>query len=251
MIETILDRAHATGDRMAFFNALASAELFLLLAKEPEGDAIEPDVFHTEEGAFALAFDLEERLAAFVGGPAPYAALTGRRLAAMFAGQGIGLALNPDGDGASELLPTEAIAWLATALGAQPTAIGARPSKIAPPNAPLDLIQALDAKLVAAAGLARVAYLVAASYERDRLGHILAFIDAVPGAEPSLTQAVSEALVFSGLDAGVLDVAFFDATDPMAAKLASQGLRFDLPEPPKIAPVSAPGMDPDAPPKLR
>jgi hypothetical protein len=47
-------------------------------------------------------------------------------------------------------------------------------------------------------------------------------------------------------------VGFFDAADPIAAKLAKVGLRFDLPQP--QAPVSvpvAPGMDPANPPKLR
>jgi hypothetical protein len=39
----------------------------------------------------------------------------------------------------------------------------------------------------------------------------------------------------------------------VAARLARVGLRFDLPEAPKDdrVPGSAPGMDPDAPPRLR
>ncbi|MGR3469128.1 MAG: SseB family protein, partial [Shimia sp.] len=88
---------------------------------------------------------------------------------------------------------------------------------------------------------------------RGNMGHLLAFIAPVPGVEPGLARAVAEALRFSGLDAGSLDVAFFDASDEMAARLATVGLRFDLPEieTPEASPPRAPGMDPDRPPRLR
>ena len=73
----------------------------------------------------------------------------------------------------------------------------------------------------------------------------------MPGAEQALAQAASEALIFSGLDAGEMDVAFFSASDEMSARLAKVGLRFDLPQPEPLAGPQAPGMDPDAPPRLR
>jgi hypothetical protein len=48
-------------------------------------------------------------------------------------------------------------------------------------------------------------------------------------------------------------VGFFRASEPVCAKLAKAGLRFDLPQPAKAdhVPGSAPGMDPGMPPKLR
>ena len=72
----------------------------------------------------------------------------------------------------------------------------------------------------------------------------------MPGAERALAGAVREALVFSGVEAGAIDVTFVEASDPLAAALARHGLRFDLPQPeaPERVP---PGSDPDAPPKLR
>jgi hypothetical protein len=253
---TPLDHAHAAPDRMAFFSALAGAELFLLLTQEPTttaaGDQIEPQIFETEEGKFVLAFDREDRMAEFVGGTAAYAALSGRALAQMLSGQGIGLALNPEVAPSSELLPAEALDWLAETLAEGPTEASAKPEEIAPPSAPEALITALDAKLAAAEGLARLCYLVAATYQGGRRGHILAFVGAAPGAEPALAQAAHEALIFSGLEAGALDVAFFDASDPMAAKLARHGLRFDLPQAAEPQAIAAPpGMDPDRPPRLR
>jgi len=60
-------------------------------------------------------------------------------------------------------------------------------------------------------------------------------------------------LRFSGLEAAALDVGFFRASDPVAARLARVGLRFDLPKPetPAQVPGSAPGRDPDKPPRLK
>ncbi|MEM7753383.1 MAG: SseB family protein, partial [Pseudomonadota bacterium] len=103
-------------------------------------------------------------------------------------------------------------------------------------------------KLASARGLARMAYLVAVTYPGGRPGHMLAFIAPTPGAEGALANAISEVLVFSGIEAGTLDVAFFAPTDPIAAKLAKHGLRFDLPQ---VEAMKPPGSDPTKPPKLR
>ena len=73
---------------------------------------------------------------------------------------------------------------------------------------------------------------------------ILAVPDRVLGA-------VSEALVFSGIEAGALDVAFLDADDPAAARLAKVGLGFEIPEREGVESPRPPGSDPDRPPRLR
>ena len=120
---------------------------------------------------------------------------------------------------------------------------------MAPPGAlPERLLTALDAKLPAMAGLARTAYLAGATYDGGAAGHVLAFVDAVPGAEHDLARAVHEALVFSGVEAGALDVTMLRASNPLAAALARHGLRIDLPQPEEPMRVEAP---PEAPPKLR
>ncbi len=235
MTETPLDRAHAAmqsggeADRLRFFDRLAEAELFLLLHSEPQGARIDPELFDTADGRYVLAFDTEDRLTAFTGAAAPYAALSGRALAAMLAGQGAGLGLNL-GAPSQELLAASAVDWLADTLGTGPAETAARPTEIAAPaGVPEALLRALDAKLAGAAGLARLAYLVSATYAPARPGHLLAFIDAEQGAEPALARAISEALIFSGLEAGELDVGFFRASDTMAARLARVGLRIELP----------------------
>ena len=90
------------------------------------------------------------------------------------------------------------------------------------------------------------------AYRGGRRGHMLAFLDAAPGAEAALARAVSEALVFSGLEVGEIDVAFLRSADPAAAAMGRLALRFDLPDPvqPRLAGPSAPGMDPLRPPRL-
>ncbi|WP_049645427.1 SseB family protein [Candidatus Rhodobacter oscarellae] len=237
--------------QLRFFDLLAASELFLLLSEEPQGETVSPEVFETPEGTYLLVFDREDRLASFVGRPAPYAGMTGRALAEMLAGQGIGFILNADAEETAHPVPTDVVDWLSATLADTPQETAATPQELLPPaGLPEALLTGIDAKLATAAGLARLAYLSGVRYDSGALSHMLAFIDAQPGAETALAQAVHEALTFSGLEAATLDVAFFDASDPIAARLAKVGLRFDLPEPEQIQIPGAPGMDPDKPPKL-
>ncbi len=252
---TPLDKAHAEMEaseaaRLRFYERLADAELFLLLDAPAEGKQISPSLFPVEDTNLVLAFDREERLAEFAGS-APYAALSGRALAQMLAEQSLGLGLNLEVAPSSIVLPPTAIAWLHETLGTAPKDVEATPEELLPPaGLPEALVTGLDTKLAMSTGLARHAYLCAVRYKGGGQSHMLAFLDPVPGAEPALAHAVNEALVFSGIEAGSLDVAFFSARDPLAAELAKVGLRFDLPEMAAPEAPVAPGMNPDKPPRL-
>ncbi len=262
MTSTPLDVAHAAMEvassddaaRLQFFERLADAELFLLLTQEVQGEVISPEVFNLSDASFVLVFDTEARLAEFVGKPAPYAALSGRVIAQMLAGQGLGLGVNLEVAPSSILIPADAVAWLVETLDHAPDEVEARAEEFLPPaGLPEVLVSALDAKLSTAAGLARWAYLVGVRYDGGAQSHLLGFVDAIPEAEGALAKAVSEALTFSGIEAGALDVGFFVSSDSATAQLAKVGLRFDLPQidRPEARPIAAPGSDPDRPPKLR
>ncbi len=262
-LDTPLDHAHAamlaTPDddaaRLRFYERLADGELFLLLAKEATGqdETIEPDVFKVENNKYILVFDKEERLAQFVGHPAPYAALPGRAIVRMLAGQEIGLGLNLSAAPSEILIPADAITWLASTLDTSPEEIEARVTELHAPTAPEALIAALDAKLASAGGLAAMACLTGVTYSDGRKGHILGFIDAVDGAQNALAGAANEALTFSGIEAGQMDVGFFTSEEDIARKMAETGIRFELPVPVKTAPPkpAAPGSDPEKPPILK
>jgi len=256
--ETALDRAHAAAEndeaqRLGLYRTVAESELFLMLADEAEGDAITPEVFEVDGTGYVLAFDREARLAAFAEREVPYVGLSGRALSGMLSGQGLGVALNPEVAPSAMLLDPEAVAWLAQMVGEAPGTHEARITEVAPPTGlPEALLPALDAKLASAAGLAPLAYLVSVAFESGARGHMLGIVDAVPGAEEALAQAVREALIFSGLEAAALEVGFFRGSDAMAARLSRHGLRFDLPEPAARAEAPrAPGRDPEAPPILK
>ena len=260
MNETALDRAHremeaAPDDdalRLRFYERLGDAELFLLLADEATGEDVSPQVFDPGAGPMVLVFDREDRLAAFAGGVAPFASLSGRAIAPLLAEQQLGLGLNLDVAPSAFLLDAAGVQWLAQTLGSAPARVEARLQEVtAPAGLPETLIAALDTKLATATGLAQVAYLVATTAEGGGRGHMLAFVGAVPGAEDALAQAVSEALVFSGLEAAALDVGFLDGRDGLVERLARVGLRFDLPQPAPATAPEAPGMDPAKPPRLR
>ena len=259
-VVTLLDAAHAAvsarpedeAARLRFYERLADGEMFLLLDREAEGEVLDPKVFALEDGPVVLVFDREERLAEFSGGIAPYAALPGRVIAGMLKGQGIGLGVNLGVAPSEMLLPPEAMDWLAEALEGGPEEVEAAPVEFCAPGVPEAVVSGLDAKLAKAGGLAAAAVLAGVQYEGGRRGHMLAFLDAVPGSEAALARAVREALVFSGVEAGELDVSFLATGDPVAAKMARVGLRFDLPVVKVETTASvAPGMDPTRPPKLR
>ncbi|WP_343117279.1 SseB family protein [Ostreiculturibacter nitratireducens] len=260
---TVLDFAHAAMEaapedaaaRLRFYERLADAELFLLLEAEPDGDTVSPQVFALEEGSFVMAFDREERLSAFTGAPAPYVALPGRVIAGLLAGEALGLGLNLAVAPSSFLMPPDAVSWLVETLGQAPEQAEARPEAFhAPGDLPQSLLYSLDTKLALAAGLGEAALLAGVTYAGGRRGHMLAFLGARPEAEAALAKAVSEALAFSGIEAGEIDVAFLAADDPSAVRMARVGLRFDLPEvteDEQVLSPAAPGMDPKRPPKLR
>ena len=259
---TPLDLAHAAmlaapedeTARLGFYERLADSELFLLLTGEPQGGQISPQVFETPEGRFVLVFDREERLSQFAGDVVDFAALSGRGIASMLAGQEIGLGVNLDVAPSAILLPPIAITWLQDTLQNTPEKVEAQIEEIHPPaELPDVLLRALDQKLATATGLAACAYLVGLQYQGGGRGHLLGFVDVQGGAEAALAKAVNEALVFSGLEAGALDVGFFAASDPITAGLARQGLRVDLPKPEVVqkTPSTPPGSDPEKPPKLK
>ena len=260
MTSTDLDRAHAAMTaapeddalRLRFFERLADNELFMLLGAEPDGDHITPALFEVEDVQYALVFDREDRLADFVGREAPYAGLSGRGLCQMLAGQGVGLGLNLEVAPSSMLVPPQAIDWLVETLAHTPEMEAARLTAVTPPKGvPEDVIAGLDRKLAMTAGLASAAYLSGVTYEDGGTGHILVFVGADPAAEQGLANAAAEALRFSGIEAGTMDVLFAEEGDPLVKRVAKVGIRFDLPLPEAPRPIVPPGSDPNSPPKLR
>jgi len=259
---SLLDQAYAEMEnaaendahRLRFYERLSDVELFMVLDNEPDGDHIDPQVIEYEGQSFVLVFDTEDRLADFTGQITPYVGISGRVLVSMLAQTGLGLGLNLDVAPSSTLLPNDVMIWLDDVLSQTPDEVEARPIEFSPPhNIPQIVLDALDKKLVSASGLAQEVWLTAVTYEGGAKGHLLAFIDTPEGAEHALAKAAHEALNFSGIEAGSIDVAFFDPTEGAAIAIRRCGLRFALPEPtqPDDYKPAAPGMDPDKPPRLK
>ncbi|MFV0512590.1 MAG: SseB family protein [Jhaorihella sp.] len=259
---TPLDAAHAAmqaapedaAARVRFFEQLADAELFLVLSEEAQGETMSPEMFELDEGRFVLAFDREDRFAAFTGRVTAHAVLPGRALAAMLAERGIGLGLNLDVAPSAILIPADALAWLRDTLGHVPAEIEARIAGFEAPHAlPDALVAALESRLSGAGGLARSAWLAGVRYADGATGHMLGFVDARPEVHGALAGAAGEAVIFSGQAAGTLDVGFFAEADPLARDLQRAGRAVALPRPEPRRPRAhaAPGSDPDKPPILR
>lgn len=256
MSATPIDAAHealaAAGDdaglRMAFYGQVLAAKLYLLLEAEPEGERLEPLVLESEAGRLVLAFDLPERMAAFLDAPKNYVAVAGRSLVAMLAGRGIGIALNPDVAPSASVIGPEAVDWLAGAGG--PTE--AEPGRIIafrePAAVPAALVRALGDRLGAYAGRVSGAYLALAEYEAGGEGLVLAVAGVPEAGEAAVAAAIDEAVRFSGAEAVQLDVIF--PGEAALARVARVGIGF-RPQPPSQPQPQAPGSDPARPPRLR
>lgn len=261
---SVIDLAHqameaSPGDeaaRLRFYALIADSALLLML-NGVEGASLRPEVFELEAGRFVMVFDREERLAAFAGAPVEHATLPGRVIVAELQGQGIGIGLNLGVAASSFLMGPEAVDWLAATLQAVPEEAAADIAEVTGPGRmPEALMAALDVKLALMAGTARQAVLAGVRYRDGRRGHVLAVIGAARSAEAALAKAVGEAVVFSGLEAGSLDVLFPAEDAPATAALRAHGIVFDLPVPVMeplrgTLPGAAPGMDPARPPRLR
>lgn len=256
---TPLDSAYASmeaapeddSQRLAFYGLFADTELYIMLADEADESEVRPALFDVEGANYLVAFDREDRLTGFTGEITPYAALPGRGLAAMIAGEGIGIALNAELPSAM-LIPPDAVDWLAATLAEGPIQVNTRPRSFHKPlDLPDDLMTALEGGLASATGLAAVAWLAGITYEDNSRGHVVVFAGAAPGAEPALATTVREALVFSGHEEGWLDVAFLPVDDPTLGALAGFGRPLPIPAPEPVAGRAPPGSDPARPPRLR
>ncbi|GHC43717.1 SseB family protein [Neogemmobacter tilapiae] len=239
--------------RLSYYGAVADTEWYLLLASEAEGQNLSPKVFDLAEGSVVLAFDSEERLVEFTGGLSDYAALPGRVIAAQLAGQGIGLGLNL-GAPSQFILPPEAMEWLADLLTQAPQDAADAPRRFHGPGAlPPALIAQLGQKIAGFHGLTTGAWLAGVEYASGRKGHLLAFVGAAEAAEPALARAAQEALVFSGVEAGEMDVTFVAPDAPVLAQFVRVGMQFPVlaPKAAEVLAPKAPGMDPDKPPRLK
>lgn len=261
-MKTPLDQAHAimvaspedNAAGLKFYEHFAATELFLILEQEADGENICPLILETSDGRFVLAFDHQDRLAKFVQTPTDFVAMSGRNIVKLLAQQNIGIGLNLDVAPSSMLLPPDAVDWLETTLGIQSTELHATPEKFYPPNGlPQSLIESIDAKLANMSGVVSAAYLVGVGYSGGQQGHMLALLDVPHAAQNGVAEAISEALKFSDIEAGQLDVTFLKGTETYIHMLEKNGLGFEIPELllPKAPQPVAPGMDPDKPPKLR
>jgi hypothetical protein len=254
--ETPIDRAFRAqaadpedaAARLRLYERVLDAELLLVLAAPPGGDRIEPLTFDLAEGPFVLAFDRDDRLADFLGEPAPFAALSGRRAVALLAGRGTGLAVNLGAPSAT-VLGAEAVAWLAGMAGQVPAEAEARASRFAPPDPPAAVVAALGPKIAAMADRIGSAHLVEAHYP-DGSAHLLLVLAGTREADRAgMAAAIAEAVGFAGPEGVGLDVAFLEPGTPGHAAAGRVGLRLELPAPPPRRP--GPGTDPDRPPALR
>ena len=213
--------------RLRLYEVFSGAELVLPLAREVEGEDVEPEIVEAGGVSHVVAHD---SIAAFAGEvPRPTATLSGLALAQMLEGQNAGVALRMEGMAEPLLIAPEALAWLAANLAEGPERIEARPLTLYPPKGlPASLLTALDRRLAQGEGIARAAWLSAVDWSDGSHGHLLAFVGARPGSEETLAAGINAAVALSGAEGVRLDVTFVAEGNLVIERLARVGLRFDM-----------------------
>ena len=228
--------------RARILSRFADTELSVCLVEEPTGDVAAFRTFDLPGGhRVALAFDRDERLSQFLGGPAPYLALPGRALAQVLTGQETGLLVNP-GLPSEMLLEVSTLAWLSDVLSSQPQETVAQARVGAPdPTVVAVLAQPLADRLGDLRGFVSGAALVGAGgTTRSTAAHLLLIAGAPIDAQPRLAKSLADTLALLPDVSGGVDIAFTEAAVPDTA------LRFDLSMPkPDVA------VRPKGPPILR
>ena len=192
--------------RLRFYERLIDCELFMLLEAESDGQSIRPDIFDVEKQQVALVFDKEDRLADFANSIVPFASLSGRSIISMIAGKDISLGLNLAVAPSSIILPPDVISWMAETISNGPIMAEAKIKEVFPPSGlPEIVVSALDTKLATMAGYADIAYLAEVVYDNDITSSVIIFINTKADAEVAIANAISETLIFSGIEAGSLD----------------------------------------------
>jgi len=99
-----------------YYQAILASDL-LLPVEAGGGEAITPHLVDLDGKNHALAFDTEDRLAAFFEDGCERAELSGAALLGMLSGAGLGLALNPGMEVGQFFLGPDEVAMLAEAAG--------------------------------------------------------------------------------------------------------------------------------------
>lgn len=232
--------------RARILSRLADSELFVTLTAEPADDRARIRILGDAPLRFALACDLQERLADFWGGPVAYAAMPGRVLADTLARDGKGLFVNP-GSASEMLLGPDDLAWLVEALKVSPAPSQATvipPTLFAPaPEIVAALLQPVSDRMAGLSGFASAVALTGARWEDGRKGHVLIIRGTAESQRDAIAKSFAELLSFLPPVEGGVDLGFSDGALPDAA------LVIEVPKPPKPALVAS--RDPAAPPRLR
>lgn len=258
--ETDLDRAGRLAQRdpdsaeaqLLAFDLLLRSELFVLLEDDDPGSAVTPVIFPLQPEPAIVAFDTEERLTGFAGGPAAYAALPGRALIDAIVGQEVALALNIDREDCALHLGAATLTWIADTMAvATPAPARLEDLESVTPPGPLDerFLASIGGRIATDSGLIGGAILT----ETARKSLLLALIDVAGEAQEAVARHVAEAVALWGERVPAVDYVFLSEGDPRLGPLRRNGIEIEIPRAPEptVQTLSVPGSDPSKPPKLR
>ena len=234
---------------LRFYEAFCDTNLSVLVNAD-----LSMQVFETSQGKIILAFDTEERVAEFVDQPTEFIKMPGRELVTQLRGTDTGIGLNLNVAPTSQILTPEILAWISELLSVDSTLLV---DQVAGFSADCQLSAedrtALTDRLANFAGRVEAAYLCGVTYTDGAMADALFIVDCDPTIEADLFTAMIETQKFAKEDVADLAIKFISSSSPALLEIRRHGDELHLPKPivtPAFQPT-APGMDPDKPPKLR
>ncbi len=245
----LLDSQETSGYN-AYFQVFLETLLRVLLE---ESDAKDPDmeVFAISDGKFVLAFDTDENFSAFVDRPRLCSRITGRDLLKALAGKNIGVIVNANAIEGAAFLTPEQVSW-ALEMSDQSLEIhvstNSSVARANPSDEVLDIIQRNFNEL---GGFVDAAYLCNIQDDQGNEALTLALVNCAAEAQLTALLTASDMSRFNPKTA--VAIALVEAGSEIEQKLQQIGVRIEFkvkPQPVSLT-ATAPGMDPDRPPKLR
>ena len=234
---------------LRFYEAFCDTNLHVLVNAD-----LSLQIFETSQGKLILAFDTEERMAEFVEQPTEFIKMPGRELVTQLKETDIGIGLNLNVAPTSQILTPEILDWVSALLSVDSTLMV---DQVAGFSADCQLSDddrtALTDRLVNFTGVVKAAYICGVTYADGATADALFFIDCDQDIEADLFTAMIETQKFAMDSSADLAIKFISSDSPALPEIQRHGHQLHIPAPivtPTFQP-SAPGMDPNKPPKLR
>lgn len=234
---------------LRFYEAFCDANLCVLINADTS-----MQVFETSQGKIVLAFDTDERVAEFISEATEFIKIAGRDLVMQLLASETGIGLNLNVAPTSQILSPDILTWLSEFLAESSSFSIDQVVAISPPDQWLDDHKtAISTQLEKYAGMIASAYFCSVTYSDNTVADAVFIVDCDPTTEAVLFTALVESQKFLDKNTAEIAIKFISPDNQEFPEICRVGEEIVISKLTVIhtSAPTAPGMDPDKPPKLR